>query len=388
MSGWSEYRFLESATNLKLAISNALDRTPNTRLATDAATCLRQGRQFFESAEAAPIEIKPLLMQYGVIAMGKAISACRDLRQLGTLTQSHGLTDTSEEGARITDLRVRIDARGSFQEFNQAIRNLESVCYFGERYEACMKFYETTNADALTGRAVSFDDLFSRMPSHVELYTKTFDRDAKVLHANFHAGKISNTGELRIFVRGYASISRDALLAKIGELRGDHDFLRNWVLISAQCAYGDLQLRFSFVDPAHVQQAEDTALIFDEQTSSFYRVLEVPESDVKWHHEPPPISGSLFSSGGGNDIIFPLYGARLSAYSIIYLSAFMLGSLVRYRPQTWVHALSSRVTADRELDDKPVALVEQFIASTLQSFPSVVVNAITTRREDILDLEA
>jgi hypothetical protein len=67
----------------------------------------------------------------------------------------------------------------------------------------------------------------------------------------------------------------------------------------------------------------------------------------------------------------------------MYMATFMLGSLVRYRPETWVHALAGRVTGDRPLDDQAVALVEEFLAFMLSYVPSVAVNAITTRREDV-----
>ena len=140
---WSGYRFLESATNLKAAVKAALDREPNTTLATDAATLLRQGREFFESAAEASIEIRPLLVQYGVIAMGKAVVACRTLRLPHTFARAHGLTDTSDAGARLAELKLRVERSGSFQEFTDAVRSLDSITYFGSNTEYLRKFVET-----------------------------------------------------------------------------------------------------------------------------------------------------------------------------------------------------------------------------------------------------
>jgi hypothetical protein len=60
-------RFLESAANVKRVLKEATGREASTHLALDTSTCLQQGRLFYEAAEAAPPEIKPLLILYGMV---------------------------------------------------------------------------------------------------------------------------------------------------------------------------------------------------------------------------------------------------------------------------------------------------------------------------------
>lgn len=378
---WSGYRFLESAINLKAAVKAALDREPNTTLATDAATCLRQGRQFFESAADASIEIRPLLVQYGVIAMGKAVAACRSLRPLHTFARSHGLTDTSDTGARLADLKLRVEGGGSFQEFSDSVRSLDSVTYFGSNSEYLLKFVESSEANALVGKTITFDELFSRMPDQVDLYVRTFKREANVLNCQLMESREHSGGELTVYVKGYTMIDRPALKAIVDGLRERFAFLNRWILSDALCAYGDLRLIFASVDELEVGDTDEPALQWQERAGQFKRNAPMPKLKA-WQDNPPPTSGSLANSAG-SPVIRPVQDIQLTSYAIMYMAAFMLGSLVRYRPETWVHALAGRVTRERSLDDQAVALVEEYLAFVLNHFPTVAVNAITTRREDV-----
>ncbi len=54
---WQAHKFLESASNVKVALREVLDRQPNTSLATEIATCLKQERMFFDAAKDAPLDM-------------------------------------------------------------------------------------------------------------------------------------------------------------------------------------------------------------------------------------------------------------------------------------------------------------------------------------------
>lgn len=383
MAEWSEYRFLESATNLKAAVKTALDREPNTTLATDAATCLRQGRQFFESAADASIEIRPLLTQYGVIAMGKAVVACRTLRLPHTFARSHGLTDTSDTGARLSDLKLKVERSGSFHEFADAVRSLDSITYYGSNTDFLRKFVESAEAKALAGKTITFDELFSRMPDQVDLYTRTFKRDANVLSCQLRDLDGQIGGELTVYVKGHTTIDRPTLKAIVEGLREKFTFLNRWTLSEALCAYGDLRLLFVSVDELEAGDTDEPTLQWQEARGQFKRTAPITKLKP-WKDNPPPASGSLaHPHSAGCPVMRPVQDIQLSVYAIMYMAAFMLGSLVRYRPETWVHALAGRVTRDRPLDDQAIALVEKYLDLVLGSFPTVAVSAITTRREDV-----
>ena len=64
---WRKMAFLESVTNLKPLIKENLGREPSTHVAREVASCLQQGRLFFEAARSAPLEIRPLQLFYGMV---------------------------------------------------------------------------------------------------------------------------------------------------------------------------------------------------------------------------------------------------------------------------------------------------------------------------------
>jgi hypothetical protein len=54
---------------------------------------------------------------------------------------------------------------------------------------------------------------------------------------------------------------------------------------------------------------------------------------------------------------------------------FLLSSVVRYRPQTWGHAISRSVTEENAADDRALALIESFMGNA-GSFPGMIAEAI------------
>lgn len=55
---WSSIKFLESTTNLRVLLKRVTGRTPSTQVAREIATCLQQGRLFFEIDASAPLQIQ------------------------------------------------------------------------------------------------------------------------------------------------------------------------------------------------------------------------------------------------------------------------------------------------------------------------------------------
>src|ERR1700691_502059 len=94
---WARIRFLESGENLKPLVRERFGREPSTSIAREIAACLQQGRLFYETAAAAPLEIKPLQMFYGLVAFAKAIVIAYHLRSHSTLVPAHGLKDISSD---------------------------------------------------------------------------------------------------------------------------------------------------------------------------------------------------------------------------------------------------------------------------------------------------
>src|SRR4030066_1397839 len=78
-------------------------------------------------------------------------------------------------------------------------------------------------------------------------------------------------------------------------------------------------------------------------------------------------------------LIEPIGGICISELSLYYLGMFLLSSLVRYRPQIWMHSLSRLATSELPSDDASLALIEKFLEDTLNVFPSAIVKAMSMK---------
>jgi hypothetical protein len=75
---------------------------------------------------------------------------------------------------------------------------------------------------------------------------------------------------------------------------------------------------------------------------------------------PPPdlLTGGSLSDKG---LSSPVNGAYICQPALVYLGIFLLSSLVRYRPEIWIHAMTRGASSDRPADDQAISLVEQFL---------------------------
>src|SRR2546430_16683494 len=74
---WYPVKFLESTTNLKNVLKDAIGHTPSTNIARQAAVCLQHGRMYYESAAVSPLEIRPLLIFYGMVGFAASLVVAR-----------------------------------------------------------------------------------------------------------------------------------------------------------------------------------------------------------------------------------------------------------------------------------------------------------------------
>jgi hypothetical protein len=64
------------------------------------------------------------------VGFAKALILARRLQGLATLRHSHGLHDISQGDCLLSELRVKIGNKGTFQEFNNAAAELTRICHF------------------------------------------------------------------------------------------------------------------------------------------------------------------------------------------------------------------------------------------------------------------
>jgi len=372
-----ELKLLESIGQLRDLLSKNSGRSVNLRIASDISICLQQGRSFFESAGKSSLEISPLLIFYGMFAFSKAVILARGLTTLDTLPQSHGLKDVTEHSARLDETKIKIEERGTFQKLNDVVRELEGliVSDFPER---TIIRKPTSKSEDFSNKTIDLREILARIPNLQHLYSRTFDEDPKALGCgHFSVEKDRAIVTLNVSVNKPLP-NVDAVKLEVEKLRTKFQFLKNWIIYSAS-DYGELSgINFCNINP--VDKDEFSESWFNDKILK-HPFVPVPKPDDKRFEDisqyVDPISGILHKTGTYETAIIEKFsGLALPEMILYYLGMFALGSLVRYRPNHWVSAIRKTPRQDGVVDDKAMALIENFIDKTLDVYPTMVVNAI------------
>jgi hypothetical protein len=328
-----------------------------------------------------PLEIRPLLLYYGFVAFARALVIGRTARALSTLAHSHGLSDTTTQGSVLRNLTVKIGKAGTFQDFNDVVRNFSRVCYFGA--DAKPSSFSTPSAASgdLESREWDLKSLLSRIPGIQDLYRATFREDSNTdpIGILFFA-EYGDFCELRIDDREVFS-NRDELRQLVGKWRARYPFLTHWRFMSGRPAWGNSVLEFANVSNVGVDEFADTELMQVDSgfalTGDVKRVASVQRVAVP--SILVPMAGGF--PEGHAQAIAPLDGVYPSEFALHFLVLFMLSSVVRYRPDTWAHAISRSVLMDRPADDQGIAILERFLEIHLTSVVGLTVSGLNPHED-------
>ncbi|MFA5239308.1 MAG: YaaC family protein [Phycisphaerae bacterium] len=375
-------KFLESTDNLKRVVKKSLGLELNSEVAKGAAICLRHGRLYFEAAEKSPMEIKPLLIFYGIVNYSKGLVIARNLMKIEALPQAHGLRDISSQTSRLKELTVKSEGNGTFQQFNDSICKLDYVDYKNAR----LNRYDyitvpTAESSSLENRELTLKDILARMHRLASLYSETFCEDAKTIHCDIsYSDRQYRLAELRI-TAGDTFNDAESRTHIIDNLKARYPFLEKWCLIEA-CGDSDHSF-FKFINfdesSCAVISNKGGEMVngqYDVGSSIIMGLRSKQYKCVNFWDITQPTGGSPES---GTYLIEPFDKIWISEFSLYYLGMFLLSSLVRYRPQIWMHSLSRLATSDLPSDDAALALVEKFLEDTLNVFPSAVVKAMSMK---------
>ena len=365
---WNKIRFLESSTNLKAAIKKATGRIPSTEIARDIAACLQQGRLFFEIAASAPLQVQPLQIYYGIVGFSKAIILARSVHSISTIAQSHGLSDISEPNTQIENLRLKFQARGVFQQFNDAIAPLGRVNYYDDSNMLQFALKPFGLATSLSGGSCSLADVIARIPGLQTLYRRTFSEDAACLAVNFFHQY--NSVQLRID-DPHLFRDKEDLQTRVRLWRERYPWLDDWCFTEATHAWGNSILLFYNQEKPALGEFSDRRLV---AAANGFASPQSHQPFIRFESIVPALAGGLTVTHPTT--IQPLNGVLLSEFSLQFCGAFLLSSLVRYRPQLWQHALSHTALEHRVVDDRALSLIEAFLHQTLSEFPSLVEHVI------------
>ncbi|MGJ0454958.1 MAG: YaaC family protein [Methylocystis sp.] len=377
-SDWYDIKFLESAANAREVIRRSNGRNPSATVARDVSVCIQQGRLFFEAAADAPIQIKPLLLYYGVVAFAQAVVTATKCASLCTLTRSHGLSDVTPGGAKLENLELCFQGAGTFCEFNDTIAPLGRIWYFDNMMPRWFeKAFDLSKR--LCAQKVTIKEVLARMPGLSDMYQQTFGSSAANLSIQLHFDDPLERCTLRID-DPYLYTDRDSLITAIQNWRSAYPFLNQWRFVEASHAWGSSILIFDNAkkdldDLSHASlvHGDDNRIeAADGLVGGSNRFVAV--SDIL-----PPLSGG-YVRAGATHVMLPLTGAMLPEYSLQFLGSFLLSSLVRYRPQIWQQVISRSITEHGTADDRALSLIEAFLDDTLISFPRMVVRVIDLHR--------
>lgn len=370
-----ELQFLESAENVRRVIHDTYGREPNAKVAKDVSVCIQQGRMFFESASTAAMEIRPLLLYYGMVAFAKAVVAARTLRPLSSLHQGHGLGDISSANSRISELVFEIRASGTFQEFNDVVCKSEGLEYYGQ--EAMRKTLElpTAASDQLIDTKITLKDVLARLPRLENLYHATFNENAALLPFQLHiSGHIEGLVELRVDLPDLFE-DLDSLRQIVADVRTKHPDLQHWRFRSAEKAWNNSIITFCNMTP--MQNEFFFENLIESGGGKTFQVKEMTSGAfIDFRTLLKSVNGDL-KKGNPYYFVAPVCGKLISDVSLKYAGMFLLSSLVRYRPLIWVHSVSRYSSQDNPADDQALALIEKFMNNVQRGFPNIVLRLLT-----------
>lgn len=375
---WYEIKFLESSSNLKEVIKSAVGRSPSTEIANEIAVCIRQGRLFFEAAVMSPLEIQPLQIFYGVSGFARAIVLSQKLSRLCTLAQSHGLTDVTAANAKLEQLVLKVQNKGAFQQFNDALAPLGRIYYHDDTMPtwAAKPFGGVAK---LSGSNISIKEILSRVPRLEDLYRRTFREPAKTHQIDIHLQpKRNGLTEFRIDDDEIFD-GRDSLAALVSKWRNNYPFFRQCRLTRASRNWGKSILIFQNIDKGEIDDLSEEYLVdsrwgFEVKDDK----KEINAEIMNFNDLLPPLSGGI--ANRPQWVTQPVRDVYLSEYTLQYMGSYLLSSLVRYRPQIWQHAIFNTFLMSSSSDDRCLALIQRFLEIILEEFPKMVVHSIDYSR--------
>jgi hypothetical protein len=257
----SSLKYLESTSNIKLLIQETIGKEPSTRLASEISVCLQQGRMFFDAATESPIEIKPLQIFYGMIGFAKAITLARSLRGLETFRHSHGLIDITPTNSKLESMELKILSKGTFQDFNNVVCNLERIHYLDKDNMPSWHFIATSNSDRLKDKKINIKDILARIPGLGDLYQDTFHEHPKAWPIDISYWEEKNGfTELRIDDPEIYN-DRASLETIVKRWKEKFPFLNNWCLCQVAKAWGYSIIIFCNVEKDDINEFANDFLV-------------------------------------------------------------------------------------------------------------------------------
>src|SRR5208283_5870502 len=262
------------------------------------------------------------------------------------------------------------------QDFNDVVAELSHLRYTDSYSKPCTVLLPSAKSSQLCDAELCLREILGRIPGLESLYKMTFAEEAQTAYIGL-ATAYQDDKSFLICVDDFELFTdRESLKRIVTRWRTKFPFLKQWRLASARHAYNRSDLRFQNTSNVGMDEFSETHL--ESRNGGF----EASAQDGDQNAPFPLKSGLDPLAERGTYAISPVGGHHICEFSFHYLGLFLLSSLVRYRPQTWMHALSRSVMPDTPADDQAISLIERFLEQNSSSVRELVVGILNPPQDD------
>lgn len=349
--------FFESTGNLETLLRKYFE--PSSTQLLHISACLRQGREFFHEARVGEGMTRPISLFYGMVSFAKAVVLSYDRpRSLEMLSPTHGLEAPNRFDKELADLEVKIKRRGRHHEvlplnFVECLRENSRVPAEARRRasapapdvlptSAFWIWVPSASADELQDSRFSLSDLLSVIPGLEDLFEYTFNRPPALIEARLRFGLIPSTGETPVaslIVANPHGLPVESVYLRVPQLR-------NWRFYLAEEGWLIFENLPPDLNPRPASAADQMANL-------------TPLAEIL----PPFLVAKALNNHW------------LHEAASLYLAAFLLSSVARYRPDLWIGLATFDPKAPQV---RMKALIETFFEIALERFPLHCLGAIAS----------
>lgn len=322
---WNYIKYCENEENLKRYYKDNTGRESNARRVQHVKFCISQARSYFESSKNAPVNVKPLIQFYGVSSFAKAIILLLSKfnpSQISDIHNSHGISlNFSSADKDLGHILLKVNKNGVFPQFNNIVKNQG---YFNvnmikqDSSGTNSKFFKYKSSDStlLSGNNFNAKGLLSCLPEIAMHYYLNYRERNNVFLLNKSEINIDNMVKLEV---------------------KDFDMTS-----------------YTTVDEGILKKHFPTRPSLHKLTSSF--LFDKTTDYIPIYRA---VTGEQYLIGDINNI-------TINEISVLYLISFILGMVVRYRPDTWERIISQEG-----------ALIYGFLELCQTKFPLLAINILT-----------
>ena len=342
---WQSISRFESYDFVARWYEKAHQRKPNAAKISQINACFIQGHEYFSNAASSAMSVKPLLLYYGALSLGRGvILANNPCKREESLKKSHGLEasdwqSTLKGGIKdVLELQIR-STDGTFSELVEVCYNLKTMYKFaGPTDEMVSGGHNLGDIRFVKDRStLTLDDLISRLLQTAEMYEEITGRPRRM----FIGCRIASHPPGTHFAFPLVGIPP--------ELKKLHDGRNVIIASSNQIAPGFMQS----------DDAGDS-LIFVHQGHAAYELAK----------KLFPVSH--YSSGEFMSVILDFAnGDKMTEFFKLYLVSYCLGMLSRYFSSVWMALLRN------ERGDFAQPLLVRSVQAIESDFPENVLHQLT-----------